>query len=504
MAKKKTGNKKKQAAGGSKKNGTKKKTWAIGIAIILLAVLVTVIQVLVTGSSRDGAVAQNDEPAGNVEEPAADEMKNVLLVTIDTLRADHLGCYMSRQAKTPEIDRFSKDAVRYFDCSSVAFGTTPSHVSIMTSTYARQHGVYNNKTIMSPHSVTIAEILKDAGYHTAAFVSAIPVRSSLGLDQGFEFFDQDFDPEFNYIERRAEQVTDRAIEWMRNYAGRKPFFVWVHYFDPHKEYVPPGKFKNLHLPVNKMLKGDYGSAEQRVDKAEQAIIYKALYAGEISYTDKHLGRLLDWMRTEGHYDNTMTIVTADHGETLDEPGRGLRFAHPTVYEEVVHIPLIIRTPGQEDQGGKIVRKAVCTLDILPTVMDFLDIPIPGVIPVQGRSLIGESFKENNSPRPIFFEIAHRRGAGVKVYPLKYVKIDDQKSYFTAIKAANPAPEQLFHLGHDPGEWENLYMSGHPDMEKMRELREIWKQNVLKGIPSIPPSSLNDPDHLKKLKQLGYM
>src|SRR6266850_2351547 len=253
------------------------------------------------------------------------ERPNVLVVTIDTLRTDRLGCYGFGLAHTPAIDRLADEGVRCTDVASSAPITLPAHCSIMTGLYPPAHGVRDNGNYaLGPEAVTLAERLQTAGYRTGAFVSAAVLTRRYGLDQGFEVYDDDLwsedEPELFMIrERPASRTADRALAWLDDWwknGRRQPFFIWVHFFDPHQPY----KQRSIDL----------------------AALAPTLYDAEIAEADRGVGRLIDRLREQGVLDDTLIVFTADHGESLDEHGE------PThgifIYDATIHVPLIWRLP----------------------------------------------------------------------------------------------------------------------------------------------------------------
>src|SRR5262249_8270931 len=250
---------------------------------------------------------------------------NVLVVTVDTLRADRLGCYGFGLAQTPAIDRLANEGVRCTDAATSAPITLPAHSSIMTGLYPPAHGVRDNGNYaLAPEAVTLAERLEAAGYRTGAFVSAAVLTRRYGLDQGFEVYDDDLwtedEPElFMVRERPAARTADRALAWLddwrKNVPGR-PFFMWIHFFDPHQPY--------------------------KVRSADLAALAPTPYDAEVAEADRGVGRLIEWLRRRGLLDDTLVVFTADHGESLDEHGE------PThgifIYDATIHVPLIWRLP----------------------------------------------------------------------------------------------------------------------------------------------------------------
>lgn len=448
--------------------------------------------------------------------------KNVVLITIDTQRADFLSCYGGDIANTKALDDAAAQGVRFSTCISAAFGTTPSHSSIMTSRYPRAHGVYDNKTPLGDESVTIAEILKAKGYDTAAFVSALPVNSQVNLDQGFDYYDQNyFPPPGAPFERAAGATTDAAINWL-NDNFKRPSFVWIHYFDPHWTYNPPisvlENMINLQEEIQKagvlidsseiqkyedndfhVMKMSYGIYALPLDDFFR--IHKILYAAETVNVDNNIARIIEWYKSKGLYNDTLFIFVGDHGETIDDENHEAPFTHMTVYQEVAQVPLIIMGEGAFS-GGAVVDAPVSTLDIFPTILKYLGITTNAEIPPEGVAL-QDVLKGEHKDRPVFLEVARRRGEGVLLDGMKYLHFSKPDDYFRY--SGNAVEEQLFDLNSDPDELDNLIGKGNPAEEKLRNLLKEWKATTpARSEKETDEKSIKDKSYLDKLKDLGYM
>jgi arylsulfatase A-like enzyme/Tfp pilus assembly protein PilF len=266
---------------------------------------------------------------------------NVLLITIDTLRADHVGAYGANGAETPALDGLAAEGVLFENSIASAPLTLPSHTSILTGMTPPRHAVRNNGIFRLDEShETLAERFREAGYETGAVVGAIVLDARFGLDQGFEFYDFTMSSrrasETGYPERSAEEVTDVALRWLG--ARERRFFLWLHYFDPHAAYQPPASFK------------------QRFAGRP--------YDGEIAYVDQQIERIFRALRTSGEWDRTLVIATSDHGESLGEHGE--RTHAYTLYDAVLKVPLLVRGPGIP--AASRVRELVSAVDVAPTIL----------------------------------------------------------------------------------------------------------------------------------------
>ena len=266
---------------------------------------------------------------------------NVLLITIDTLRADHVGAYGASGAETPALDGLAAEGVLFETSIAATPLTLPSHTSILTGLSPPRHAVRQNGIFRLDEShETLAERFRDAGYDTGAVMGAIVLDARYGLDQGFDFYDWTLSSrrasETGYPERSAEEVTDVALRWLG--ARERRFFLWLHYYDPHAAYLPPASF------------------QQRFAGRP--------YDGEIAYVDEQIERVFRALRTSGEWDRTLVIATSDHGESLGEHGE-LTHSY-TLYDAVLKVPLILRGPGIP--AARRVREVVSAIDLAPTIL----------------------------------------------------------------------------------------------------------------------------------------
>ncbi|MFO0980919.1 MAG: sulfatase [Planctomycetota bacterium] len=304
-------------------------------------------------------------PAARREQPRP----NVLLITLDTTRADRLGCYGGAKPLTPSLDELAAQGCVFLDATAQASVTPVSHASIMTGRYPYHHrlrvlhGLRANR--LPDDETTLAEILERRGYDTAAFVSAFPVTERFGLDQGFAHFDADFPRQATAVsrrgvvstsesQRRADATTGAALRWLER--ASSPWLLWVHYFDPHDlVLMPPPEFLLAFT----------------IDHSDPRQMLRDLYDAEVAYMDQEIGRLLDRLRTCEQYDRTLVVAVADHGEGL---GEHQWWTHGLLYQEQLHVPLIIRAPGAP--AGQRVRTLVRTIDIVPTILAQLALESP--------------------------------------------------------------------------------------------------------------------------------
>ena len=388
---------------------------------------------------------------------------NFLLITIDTLRPDRLSCYSDEHAKTPNIDSLAEKGALFLKAFAHTPTTLPSHTNILLGTTPLYHGVHDNHNfIVREEFLSLAEHLKNHGYSTGAFVGAFPLDSRFGLTQGFDIYDDNYGSknyqEFSYVERKAEVVVQKALDWLE---GRNsPWFLWVHCFDPHQRYDPPEPFKT-----------EYKDNP---------------YDGEVAYVDFELGKLLEYMRQNHLDENTLIIFTGDHGESLGQHGESTHgyFA----YNSSIWVPLVIEFPGIK---SGTIDQYVCHADIYPTVCDILGLEKPSFL--QGLSLLPAIKGKKLSSRAIYFESLYpyySRGWA----PLRGI-IQKKEKFIDS-----PLPE-FYELERDFDETENLAKT--KKLEKYRAtLAELIEKQSSAG-KSVEKQKF-DKETYEKLKSLGYI
>src|SRR6185295_9037111 len=388
---------------------------------------------------------------------------SVLLVTVDTLRADALGSYGNATVATPWIDRLAAGGVRFAQAHAQNVVTLPSHANILSGRYPLAHGVRDNSGFRFPAGVdTLATILKRAGYRTGAFVSAFPLDSRFGLDRGFDIYDDRLgDPEassaFMMQERPGPQTLAAAQAWRAAQGGAKTF-LWLHLYEPHFPYEPPEPFASRYA--------------------------SSLYHGEVAYADSVLGPLLEPLLSAGKSGRTVVILTGDHGEGLGEHGEKTHgiFA----YEATLHVPLIVYAPRL--LRPRVVRAPVRHIDVLPTVLDALGLDAPAGLP--GRSLLPVAAGHGESAVPSYFEALsaslNRGWAPLTGLRREHLKLIDL-----------PIPE-LYDLEADPHETKNLAVS---DPRRLEEIRGVLAG--VRGADRGIARSEESAEARARLESLGY-
>ncbi len=283
---------------------------------------------------------------------AAKPKPSLLLITIDTLRADALSCNGSKKVSTPQLDLLARGGVNFTRARSSVPLTLPAHASIMTGNYPPVHGVRDNGTYrLAEEQVTLAEVLDRQGYETAAFIGAFVLDRNFGTAQGFDVYDEGSwgaaDTLGNLAaERNAKAVYDAFSKWLEGRAGGEPFFVWIHLYDPHAPYIPPEPYRT-----------------QYADDP---------YAGEVAYSDAMVGRIVEDLRSRGLLDSTLVAVVGDHGEGLGEHGEQTHSL--LIYNSTIHVPMLLYLPGLIP-SGKTVAQLTRTIDLAPTILDYLGVSL---------------------------------------------------------------------------------------------------------------------------------
>lgn len=395
---------------------------------------------------------------------------NVVVITIDTLRADHLGCYGDKQIRTPNIDLLASEGVRFERAYTPVPVTLPAHTVIFTGTYPMLSGMHDfsgNK--LNPSQPTLASILKQHGYATGAVIGSAVLDSRFGLNQGFDLYYDHFD--FNRLqesnleemERPGNVVADVALDWLRK-NERNRFFLWMHLYDPHYPYRPPA-------PYN----------EQYKDRP---------YDGEIAFADAQVGRLLAYLKANGIYRNTLIILTGDHGESLGEHGEKTHGFF--IYNATLHVPVIIRLPGTP--AAKLVTEIVSLADLMPTVLNVLKIEVPSQ--VQGLTLLPLMMDPKKPPeaRNLYAETFLPR---LHFNWNELRSVETEKYHF--IDAPKP---ELYDLSKDPGETQNLYLEKKAVADELRARLSRLIIQYSAGQELAERTGL-DPALMERLKSLGY-
>jgi choline-sulfatase len=423
----------------------------------------------VAAASSSGCSRFRDR-LGGAPPPAA--ARNLVLVTIDTLRADRLGCYGNRSVETPNLDRMSREGAMAVQSSVHVPLTRPSHVSIFTGLHPAEHGIRDNVSPgLRPDVPTLAEVLHASGFRTGAFVSSIVLSRQSGLNRGFDEYSDRFEADgddarfLNTIQKRGDGPTAEAVTWLES-QGPGRFFVWLHLYDPHDPYEPPEPY--------------------RARYADRP------YDGEVAWSDELVGRLDAALERRGRRADTLLVVTSDHGEGLEEHGEAVHGYF--VYETTLRVPLLFRGPGIAP--GTRVNATARSIDLLPTLLDLVGVAGPRPARLPGRSLAAvlrggaqlpdtATYAESLTPR------LHYGWSDLRALR------EGRWKYILA-----PRPE-LYDLETDPGETRNLAATEPARAESLRSrLGGLVAQE--RAAPSPDAAATVPPDLVEKIGALGYL
>jgi len=412
-------------------------------------ILLCFLLLVATALARESVTTKSTEP-------------DVFLITIDTLRADHVHCYGYANVSTPALDALAKDGIRFTQAFTPSPITNTSHASILTGLLPGSHGVTDFAVPLSPAHPTVAELLKPHGYRTAAFIGAVILDSKTlapGFDGGFDFYDNfpEHSPtksRWGRVERRGMDVVEHAENWLSKHPAG-PHFMWVHLYDPHDPYEPPAPYSQ---------------------------IYKDhLYDGEIAYADSALAHFIAYLKSRGKYDKSIIVVVGDHGEGLGEHHEDTHGIF--LYDSTTHVPLMVKLPGGLS-AGTVVAAQLRTVDIVPTLLELAGAPAP-------TNRDGESLKpyfsgKNEISRPAFGETDYPLRFGWA--PLRSVRNEG----FKFIEAPRP---ELYDLERDAAELSNQYESGDTRAQKSRAmLAEVRARETQAGVSkeAIQPDAISNP------------
>ncbi len=444
------------------------------------------------------------EPGGDSARAAEPAHRwNVVLVTLDTTRADHLGCYGAAGDPTPNLDAFAASGALFEFCMSTSSVTPVSHASILTGRDPYAHGLRVIKADGGwrlPADVpTLVDALGAAGWRTGAVLSSFTVSEHFGLDRGFQHFDNGFGDggfrpgpdgkeswDTKTYQRRSDDTVDRALEWIEE--GDEPFFLWMHTWDPHDlQMLPPQEVVHEFLPPG-----------ERGTRPMEGAAPLEVYAAEVHWVDRQLGRLLDALEAAGRAEDTLVAILADHGEGLGEHDW---MGHRLLYQEQMHLPLLLRWPG--GPTGVRVDALVRSVDVAPTVLDLLGLPpLPGA---QGASLAALAAGAEEPPRLAYADQLNKwdtNGHVAEKRPrddLLHVLMD--RRWKLIHRPTQPEASELFDLANDPDEARNLWRADHPEARRLLAELERRDAYVLEPLPPLDVEGSVDVDGA--LGALGY-
>lgn len=486
-----------------------------------LAPVVLVVVLVAPACGRREAAPQPSAapaPAAPKTSKATPERKtrtavDLVLVSIDTLRRDHLPVYGYAQPTSPTLLRLARDSVVFDTAIAQHTNTAPSHATMFTGLYPTGHGIVRNGIELASGRVTLAERLKEKGYRTGGFVSGWSLTRHTGLQRGFEIYDD----RFSRSRRPGSETWRLARAWLNEVArGEEPFFLFFHMFEPHWPYDPQASLVKRFLPpearAGELLttpsrEGMPGLLDRIRPKLGPAEIaeYVARYDAEILVADRLVGQLILELEKLGRFEDALVVVTADHGETLFERAwvtdHGAR-----AYDEQIRVPLVIRLP-RGDRGGTRIAEQVEHLDLLPTVLEALGLPAPPELP--GRSLVPFARGTGTlDPRPAF--------SNARPEPERVPEIRAKLTKSGLISSVRAPPyklieyplrdggwhRQLFDLEKDPAERVDLASKERARADELHALLERWRESsadVHRAAPPVLPEAVH-----RALKALGYV
>ncbi len=415
------------------------------------------------------------------------ELPPVILISIDTLRADHLSCYGYSRLKTPHIDSLTRGGTLFVEISSQAPITLPSHVSLFTSTYPFANGIRENAQVLPPGAVTLATVLVARGYSTAAFIGGYFLAGRFGLAQGFETYDSPFDSRVINgaldLKRPALEVLQSAENWLEQ-NSKSQFLLFIHLFDLHEPYAPPAAYR------------------ARAPQGE--------YDQELAYVDDSLGGFFDYLAQSGLDRRALVALFSDHGESLGDHGENTHGYF--VYQSTLHVPLIFRWPGHdEDRSSKLetrdsarvssldfrfspsVDVPAGLIDVAPTILSFLGIPSPPAF--CGHSLLELARAGDSAPRDVYSQssYAHDKFGWAVLRSLR-------RGDYQYIDAPHP---ELYDLKHDPAELHNL-LPGMSALAASYRERLTALEATYRSQPASASTANAVPSAAENLRSLGYL
>ncbi len=408
---------------------------------------------------------------------AAAGKPNVVFITIDTLRADHLGCYGYSQIQTPSIDRLARSAARFTRAFTPVPITLPAHSSIFTGSYPMATGMHDFSGNKLPASArTLASVLGEHGYTTAAFIGAAVLDSRFGLNQGFETYFDHFnisrldESSLDLTERRGDLVMDEALGWLKRlpYRPDRPFFLWVHLYDPHFPYTPPEPFASRYRTHP--------------------------YDGEIAFADAQVGTLIAFLDEQQLFPGCVVVLAGDHGEGLGEHGEKTHGFF--IYNSTLHVPLIVKLPGATP---RVIEDEVSLVDVMPTLLQALKIPVPAS--VQGRSLLSLVLGRSGQPGAAASQLYAETYLPLLHFRWSQLRSTESRGW-KYIDAPRP---ELYDTRRDPQETKNLYAARQSLAHELHDRLYGLLRRYTPALGNVTAEKeLTDPALLERLRSLGYV
>lgn len=474
-----------------------------------IAGLVAMFVSAVFAPAPPAAPAAAAKAASSSQDPSRPR-RNVVLISLDSLRADHVGAYGYSRDTSPNFDRFAKEGVLFRNAFATSPWTLPTHMTMFTGRSQLSHGVAEDTRILSTAIPTLGQIFQAAGYSTAGFVSGPYLAGHYGYKRGMETYIDLSEAYGKGPEARAAvlspEINTRALDWL-DQNGDKPFFLFLHYFDIHYDFVPPP-------PYDTMFDPDYtGTMDGRrfierkdvhpgMDKRDLDHI-RALYDGEIRFTDAHVGRILDRLREKGRFEDTVVMILADHGDEFFEHGN--KGHHRTVYDEVLHIPFALRLPDGTGAGTSVDAQ-VSLIDVLPTLLDAAG--LPPHVDAEGESLAAWLRGDRSSRDAVYAEFFYKRGFNLQV--ARRTPVSKTIQHFNRITHPTRSALEYYDLVDDPQERDDRTSDHAAKSASSLETMSVWldaqwqAQRRAEQAAGGRESIEIDDETMERLKSLGYV
>ena len=428
---------------------------------------------------------------------------NVIVISLDTTRADFLESAGHPWIKTPHLDAIAAGSHVFTACMSPVNTTLASHSSLFTGRYPRTHGVPRNGFLLNDRNTTLAEILKQQGYHTAGFVASFALNRRYNLHQGYDLWDDAYQGKTAGLEnqRSAERVTDAALAHVDGQTAPAPVHLFVHYYDPHRPYDPPPPYDALYDEIELADYGPRTTCDERDEQGKWVRPDPRCYAGEISYMDSQIGRLLEGLDSRGLLEHSILLVVSDHGELLDD--KSPNFSHGvTVFQQESHVICMLRV-GEAGAPARRVEGVVSTIDLLPTVLDILGLPVPNG--VEGKTI---PLTHAAGARTVFGEASQpgREKTADSGWFNRQNAQYARDTHYKLIRIPHSNREHLYSLSLDPGEKSDLLTSpSREHLEVAEGLRALLRRWNSTG-NALPTRYIKGErnDTAERLRALGYV
>ncbi len=422
---------------------------------------------------------------------SSDQGPNVIVILIDTLRADHLGCYGYERETSPNIDIFAAEAVLFKNAISPSSWTSPAVASFFTGQYPHVMGYEDQAVVLDEKFLCIAEILRTRGYATKGVISHVYVSGELGFGQGFDSFDEENAQGHGHVS--SPSVTDKGIEFINEFKDDK-FFLFLHYFDPHCDYILHDAYDFYPDYAGSLYSGqpiqDLRAAARKMNDDDVRYL-NALYDTEIRFTDEHVGRLFDHLKATGLYDDALIVIVADHGEEFLDRGNAWVGHTRTVYQELVHVPFMIKPPGEGD--ACVIDTYVSLLDFMPTVVASAGLEVPAGYEHDGLAI--DISGESEHLRSVVMTETKRWGTHRGVIESGWKLLHDPTA----------RTFRLYNLEDDPGELKDISEANDDVTRRLKTALFEWDYDVrMKRSKFRVRHPKLSTQQVEKLKSLGYI